>query len=275
MKPMLPPLCLTAPVLLILVGITSAAPPRIISSSFFEPFLFPQSGPMLNTTVAGVPGFQVTVPAVMRVTNWNQLQGNSGIELDLRDSQGFMTQVDAQWIATDISSNLYLDAGLNGDSMMMNGHLFSSTLGLTGLATVTVTSLDTAFDIASGYEVWVYVDPEGTGQSESLFVDDGTLVGAAITITDTVDDLGGGRAFDFTQDYDEATTDGLGVWARFGGLTGSSFTIEARSLVAGGAAYINGFQIVGNPVVPEPASLVLTICGVLGLCGPSVRRRAN
>ena len=39
----------------LLTATTWALPQRIISSSFFEPFLFPQSGPMLDTAIAGVP----------------------------------------------------------------------------------------------------------------------------------------------------------------------------------------------------------------------------
>jgi hypothetical protein len=245
-----------------LAGPAFAVPQRIISSSFFEPFLFPQSGPMLTTAIAGVPNFFHGGPADVRVPNWNQLQGPFGLELDLFDSQGFGSTVDARWIATNVSSNNYLNPVINGDSMMMNGHLFSSTLGAIGLATVTVEDLAGSFDIASGYEVWVYADAEGLGQTESLFVDDGIHVGMAIPITDTITDLGGGRQFDFTTDYDEATTDGLGVWVRFTGLTGPTFTIEARSILDGQSAYINGFQIIGHPIVPEPSSAGLLVLGV-------------
>ena len=240
---------------------TWALEPRIISASFFEPNLFPQSGPMLNTAIAGVDQFFHGGPADVRVREWNQLQGATGTELDLVDSLGFITTVDVRWIATDISSNNYTDEIINGDSMMMNGHLFSSTLGFTGLATVTVTNLASSIDIGSGYEVWVYADAEGTGQRQSLFVDDGVQVGMPITIEDTVSDLGGTRPFDFVSDYDEATTDGLGTWVRFTGLTGPTFTIEARSINPDESAYINGFQIIGDPIVivPEPTTLLLTI----------------
>lgn len=67
---------------------TWAGPQRIVSSSFFEPFLYPQSGPMLDTAIAGVPNFFHKGPADVRVSNWNQLQGNSGTKLHLFDSQG-------------------------------------------------------------------------------------------------------------------------------------------------------------------------------------------
>lgn len=243
----------------LLANPTWALTPRVISASFFEPILFPQSGPMLNTAIAGVPNFFHGGPADVRVREWNQLQGASGMELDLIDSMGFITTVDARWIATDINSNNYINEIINGDSMMMNGHLFSSTLGVIGLATVTVTDLASSIDIGSGYEVWVYADTEGIGQTQSLFVDDGVQVGMAVPITDTVADvdLGGPRQFAFTSDYDEATTDGLGTWVRFTGLTGPSFTIEARSMNVGESAYINGFQIIGNPIVPEPSTLIL------------------
>ena len=71
-------------------------------------------------------------------------------------------------------------------------------------------------------------------------------------MTDTVRDTnlaGMQRQFDFTTDYDEGTTDGLGVWARFSGLTGDSFTIQAKSLNPSESAYINGFQIIGTDSV--------------------------
>jgi hypothetical protein len=187
---------------------------------------------------------------------------------------GFGTTVDARWIATNVNSNNYINEIINGDSMMMNGHLFSSTLGAIGLATVTVEDLASSFEIASGYEVWVYVDAEGTGQTESLFVDDGITVGMAVNVTDTVSDLGGTRQFDFTADYDEATLDGLGTWVRFTGLTGNSFTIEARSILVGESAYINGFQIIGQPIVPEPLSASLCVCGSLALAVVRRRKRA-
>jgi hypothetical protein len=227
-----------------------ALPQRVISSSFFEPFLFPQSGPMLDTAIAGVPNFFHGGPADVRVRNWNQLQGNSGTKLNLFDAQGAFTDIDAQWSATNVASNNYLNPIINGDSMMMNGHLSSSTLGATGLVTVTATNLDSAIDTLAGYEVWVYADSEGLARTESLLVDDGIHVAMALTMTDTVSDLGGTRQFDFTADYDEGTTDGLGVWARFGGLTGNSFTIQALSLNPGESAYINGFQIIGPELVP-------------------------
>ena len=233
-----------------LTATTWALPQRVISSSFFEPFMFPQSGPMLDIAIAGVPNFFHGGPADVRVRNWNQLQGHSGTKLNLFDSQGLFTDIDARWIATDVASNNYLNPVINGDSMMMNGHLFSSTLGATGLVSVTVSNLNSAIETSAGYEVWVYADPEGLAQAESLLVDDGIHVVAALTMKDTVTDLGGARPFDFAIDYDEGTTDGLGVWARFGGLTGDSFTIQAQSLNPGESAYINGFQIIGAELVP-------------------------
>ena len=231
---------------------TWALPQRVISSSFFDPFLYPQSGPMLDTAIAGVPNFFHGGPADVRVPNWNQLQGNSGTKLMLHDSQGVLTKVNADWIATDVVSNNYLNPVINGDSMMMNGYLSSSALGATGLVTVNVSNLNSAIGTAAGYEVWVYADPEGLARSESLLVDDGIHAMAALTMTDTVRDTnlaGMQRQFDFTTDYDEGTTDGLGVWARFSGLTGDSFTIQAQSLNPSESAYINGFQIIGTDSV--------------------------
>jgi hypothetical protein len=252
-----------------------AVPQRIISASFFEPApVFPQSGPMLDTAIAGVPNFFHGGPADVRVPHWNQLQGPFGLEQDLFDSQGFMSTVDARWIATNVSSNDYQNPVINGDSMMMNGHLFSSTLGFTGLATVTVEDLNASFEVAAGYEVWVYADAEnapGFGQTQSLFVDDGIHAAMALTMTDTVPDVPL-RQFDLTQDYDEGTTDGLGVWARFTGLTGTSFTIEARSITPGGPAFINGFQIIGFFPIPEPGTLSMACLGILAVLGMPRRR---
>ncbi len=204
---------------------------------------------MLDTAIAGVPNFFHGGPADVRVPNWNQLQGHSGNRITLYDSQGVLTKVHTDWIATDVVSNNYSNPVINGDSMMMNGYLSSSTLGATGLVTVTVSNLNSAIATAAGYEVWVYADPEGLARTESLFVDDGIHAMAALTMTDTVRDtdiFGLPRQFDFTTDYDEGTTDGLGVWARFTKLTGDSFTIQAQSLNPGESAYINGFQIIGS-----------------------------
>ena len=97
-----------------------------------------------------------------------------------------------------MASNNYLNPVINGDSMMMNGHLFSTTLGATGLVTVTVTNLGSAIDTLAGYEVWVYADPEGLARSESLLVDDGIHAVMALTMTDTVrTDLGGNASIRF------------------------------------------------------------------------------
>ncbi|MEZ6072940.1 MAG: dockerin type I domain-containing protein [Pirellulales bacterium] len=182
---------------------------------------------------------------MIRDDNWNNLAGALGIQMDLWDSFGVFTSVDVDWIATDIATQAYSGGILNGDSTLMNGHLFSSTLGATGLATVTLRELDGTFDVAAGYDLFIYADTDGATAAQSLFVDDGTHVGMALTMTDNV----APPTFSFATDYDDGTLDGTGVWARFSGLTGSSLRITAMSINPGEAAFINGFQIVGSPLI--------------------------
>jgi choice-of-anchor A domain-containing protein len=51
-------------------------------------------------------------------------------------------------------------------------------------------------------------------------------------------------------------------------------TLIAKNLIGGGESHDFLFQ--GNlPVVPEPTTLAMTICGALGLIGAGVRRRAS
>jgi hypothetical protein len=229
--------------------VAGANPPpvTVVSASFFDPGIL-ESGPMLTTSIAGVPSTQVTVPTVIRDDNWNNLSGNSGVALDLGDSFGVFTSVDVDWIATDVISNQYSGGILNGDSTMMNGHLFSSMFGATGTVSVNLRELDGTFDVAAGYDVFIYADSEDVGMAQSLVVDDGIHLAMALNMEDTITDFGP-RDFFFGTDYDEGTTDGLGVWARFSGLTGSTLRITAMSLNPGEGAFINGFQIVGTPLI--------------------------
>jgi hypothetical protein len=226
----------------------SVQPTRVISASFYDPGN-PATGPFLPTTIAGVPPAQYSVPADLRVDNWNDLPAfypvPSGTKLDLFDSMGVITPVDVDWIATDIGSLQWEGIPINGDHLLMNGHLLSTTLGAQGLITVNLHDLGSAFDLSQGYDVILYADTEGDHAAQSLQVDDGIHVGSAITMKDVLLDVPVPQFFDEAVDYNEGTTDGLGSWIRFTGLTGSSLRIEAMSVLPDEPAFLNGFQIVG------------------------------
>jgi hypothetical protein len=253
-------------IVLLLPQVTHAQSIRIISSSFFDPFDL-QTGPMINigngnNFTAGVPN---QLPDV-RVENWNDLANASGGQFDLIDHNSFPSTVDVLWMATDISSNVYLGGGTsNGDSTMMNGHLLSATLGSAGLVTLDVTDLASSFDLSAGYDVIVYADTEFMGSDVILELDDLLSPLQSFPIQDNSPDVIAAvqQSFDATNDYDDGTLDAEGTYVRFANLTGPTFTLLARSAL-GSPAYINGFQIVGV-AVPEPASWILAIFGVMCL----------
>lgn len=223
---------------------------RVVSASFYD-INDPTTGPMLSTSIAGVPPSQYNVPTSVRVSNWNNLPleflNVPGSNLDLYDSNGVFTSVDVDWEGTDVLAgpwNHWNGGTQVGDSTMMNGAIQSTLKAPTDKVEIKVSDLANAFDIGNGYDVIIYADQDGVGGMQSFFVDDGITVGAALRMTDVVDNGPNPRVFDPALDYDEGTTDGLGSWIRFSGLRGASFTIEALAM-NGTPAFVSGFQIVG------------------------------
>lgn len=235
----------------------AAQPTRVISASFYDPGN-PDTGPFLPTTIAGVPPAQYSVPTDLRVYNWNDLVAMypipSGKKDNLFDSLGVTTPVDVQWIATDVSANNWQGVLPNGDALLMNGHLLSTTFGAQGLITVELFDLGSAFDLAAGYDLILYADTEWIGRTQSFTVDDGVHVGQAQLMEDVISDFP--DPFDPALDYDEGTTDLLGSWIRFPGLTGDSLHIEVMSALPDEPAFLNGFQIVGyQPITGASADI--------------------
>jgi hypothetical protein len=150
----------------------------------------------------------------------------------------------------------------------MSGYLDSG--GGTNQIAINVAGLPSTFT-AGGYDVYVYFNSDSAGtqgfsatdnlaNSDSAF---GQQVGGAGTNYP----LGGPNGFIVST----ATTAGTAIPANavlLEGLTGPNFTLTGINTAIGdGRARINGFQIVSNQEVPEPASVAIWSFLGVGLAG--------
>ena len=172
---------------------------------------------------------------------------------DFCDDTGTSTAISVAPNNCGYTTNTYVTVPAdNGNNYLMRGHLYQTDEPMT----VTVTGLGTDFT-TDGYDVIVYFD----GDNGTDWTTDYTIVGADVA-TISGKDLANAN---FSGTFDDATTDGLGNYVRFTGLTSSEFTLTATPQTGDGP--INGIQIVA---APEPTALALLS---FGLAATLARRR--
>jgi hypothetical protein len=146
-----------------------------------------------------------------------------------------------------------------GEAGMMQSYLNFG--GSVPAETITINGLGSSFTSA-GYEVYLFFDYNGA-RTYGFTVDDGTVSSSFWTAdTSTTADSNNDGVMEWNQAV--GTTSGTatpnGNYARYTGLSGSSFTISGVS--TSGRAVLNGMQIVA---IPEPSSLVLVGLAFLSL----------
>jgi len=189
-------------------------------------------------------------------TNWNDVDWWTFTAL--LDSNAKATAVSVTTDTTKRTYNSYVsvDPPYGGNDYLMHGYIYPSGASMT----VTVAGLGQTF-ASHGYNVIVYFD----GDNSTDWTTDYTIsVGGADVATISGKDLANAN---FSGTFDDATTDGVGNYVRFTGLTGNTFTLTATPVA--GTAPINGIQIVS---APEPLSMALLAVGLaipLGLARKS------
>jgi len=201
------------------------------------------SQPMTSSASAGVPPHEQA--------HWNNAEGSiNSSGLDLVDGDGQPTGASLTWTYAG-KGNTWIDDN-PGNNRMMRGYIYKFSTD----PAVTVSGLGPAFT-SPGYDVLVYFDGDNGGTD---WTTDYT-----ISVSGTVTTLSGTDSADtdFAGTFDDATTDGIGNYVRFTGLTSSDFTLTAT--VQTGEGPINGLQI-----APEPSALALL---TLALAATFARRR--
>ena len=126
------------------------------------------TGPLFDATagvndIAGTP-LGVDVGQVPRQQFWNDLAGGpsmgNGASIDLQDSVGALTTTDVNWNGTDVASNGGW-FGATSDSKLFNGQLLDV---LSSRLSVSFTEIPASYQ-SLGYDIYVYADVDGTGQS--------------------------------------------------------------------------------------------------------------
>lgn len=209
----------------------------------------------------GGSGSVTTTAGLFPVGNWNNLTGSSGsssLVNDVNVVSGTINYTSSNtWAATGSTP-----AG-GGNATMMSGY-FDNFAG----GSLTVSGLGSSFTTA-GYSVYAYFNADSQGTQ-------GFRVTDSLANIDTAfgNQAGGGGSnfplsggFIESEDTNSATTTIANV-VKLTGFFGPSFTlVGVNGTRAGGdnRARLNGFQIVANAIVPEPASIALW--SLLGLCG--------
>lgn len=172
------------------------------------------------------------VAGAKAVAHWNNAPAKSGSLTMLTADDGAATSAAVSWSAYSVYSIPWTET--TGDTRMMKGYLDPYTAAAP--ATVTVTSLPSAFSAA--YDVYVYTyGPLDGGTRASTY----TIGSKSVTISQT-----GASASKFTT-YMLAPAGGSGNYVLFRGVTGTSFTLTAAPGAATDTSTrspVNGIQIV-------------------------------
>ena len=154
-------------VLLLSLTLISAANSESIGVNFYLPG-DSGTGPLYDPAAgvndpAGTP-IGIDIGQVPRQQFWNDLPGGPAMGVgnasDLQDSSGSITSMDVSWSGTDVGNNGGW-LGATSDSRMFNGQL----LELLG-SRLSVSFSDIPADyVTAGYDIYVYADIDGVGQS--------------------------------------------------------------------------------------------------------------
>jgi MYXO-CTERM domain-containing protein len=216
-----------------------------------------------SVELAGINSTAVTGANTNRQDNWNDIPGGasngSGTQNSLVASNGTTTGVNLTWGGTDIGGSTNWPGATN-DGILLSGFLF----GANSTASATFSGLSNTF--SNFYDVIVYVSADGIIEAPNIALRQGGNLVASGTVDDNV---AGGAAFNFPNDYNDASLDGGGNFIVFHGLSGDNLVVESSQAMGNGI--ISGVQIVSN-TVPEP-SVYSAAFGLLALAAVGLRRR--
>lgn len=232
--------------------IVSTASSHAVVVSTFSVDLLGEFQPDVLTAsdIAGV------IPAAQWLPAPGLTGGTSGVA-----SGGIGGTIFVGWDAPE-SSIIVGSASAPGDEDMMEGYLkgVQTAAGTFLPAVVQVSPLDLAALNWDYYDVYVYSDQGGltVPSANSL-----TLVpspGTATTYSHLEYGVGYGAG---APGYLDSQIDPEGNYVRYSGLTAPTFSLVAQAGPGSPSAAINGFQIVGHQVIPEPATGMAMIFGGL------------
>jgi hypothetical protein len=225
--------------LLALGLVASASAQDIISANFVRLDINGANGSRFSENLTGAETFGLVdydgLGTSTDVSNWNNIIVSAGDQLNLTDSNGVTSSVDATSVFNNTQT--LFNAGLNNTAYKAGIAAFAGTTRNPAVAFSDVNSF------ASTYDVIVYV-----GFNATATAGDVTIGGTTLSWAGT-GSFGGDSIL-------------------FSGLTADSFDVVFSNTSAG-TAVLGGVQIIA---IPEPGTYAL-IAGALALTAVMVRRR--